>query len=231
MVESLSIAMAPGAPATGLANLVDGLAVLLLLIALAGLATHRLERGVWLIGAQGIVLATVAASIAAGTGAWHVYAAALLTLAVKVLAIPLVLLRVLQSVRQRREIAPLLSTKLVLLLAIGLVLVAYRAAGELALPGAVPTHQALPVSLALILLGLLLMLVRGKALFQVLGVITMENGVYLAALVATHGLPLAIELGVFFDLLVGVLLMGVLVTRISDSFDSTNIDRLRSLRH
>lgn len=58
----------------------------------------------------------------------------------------------------------------------------------------------------------------------------MENGVYLAALVATYGLPLAVELGIFFDLLIGTLLMGVFVSRISDSFESIDIDRLRSLR-
>jgi hydrogenase-4 component E len=231
MVESSSIGIGPGASAAGLVSLVDGLAVLLLVIALAGVATYRLERGVQLVAAQALVLALVGAAIAAGTGAWHVYAAALLTVLVKVLIVPFVLTRVLQRVRLRREIEPVLPARLALLLAIGLVLVAYRAAGELPLPGAVPAHQALPVSLALILLGLFLMLGRRKALSQVLGLITMENGVYLAALVATYGLPLAVELGVFFDLLVGVLLMGVFVTRISDTFESTDTDRLRSLRH
>jgi hydrogenase-4 component E len=80
------------------------------------------------------------------------------------------------------------------------------------------------------LIGLFLMIGRRKALSQVIGLITMENGVYLAALVATYGLPLAVELGIFFDLLIGTLLMGVFVSRISDSFESIDIDRLRSLR-
>ena len=58
----------------------------------------------------------------------------------------------------------------------------------------------------------------------------MENGVYLAALVATLGLPVAVELGVFFDLLIGVLFLGVFAYRINQTFDSLNIDRLRALR-
>jgi hydrogenase-4 component E len=58
----------------------------------------------------------------------------------------------------------------------------------------------------------------------------MENGVYVAALVATLGLPIAVELGVFFDLLVGVLLLGVFAYRINQTFDSINTDRLRALR-
>jgi hydrogenase-4 component E len=80
------------------------------------------------------------------------------------------------------------------------------------------------------LIGLGLMIARRKALSQVAGLITMENGVYLAALVATYGLPLAVELGVFFDLLVGVLLLGVFTYRINQTFDTINTDRLRALK-
>ena len=78
--------------------------------------------------------------------------------------------------------------------------------------------------------GLGLMIVRKKALSQIAGLIIMENGVYLAALVATLGLPIAVELGVFFDLLVGVLLLGVFAYRINQTFDTINTDRLRALR-
>jgi hydrogenase-4 component E len=231
MVELSNFDIASGVSSVGLGSLVDGLSVLLVMIALASVATYRLEPGVWLVGAQSLALATVALTIAAGTGAWHVYVAAILTVLVKVLAIPFVLTRVLRRVRLRHEAEPVLPARPALLVSIGLVLVAYRAAGELDLPGVVPTHHALPISVALVLLGLFLMLGRRKALSQVLGLITMENGVYLAALVAAYGLPLAVELGVFFDLLVGVLLMSVFVTRISESFESINTDRLRSLRH
>jgi hydrogenase-4 component E len=94
----------------------------------------------------------------------------------------------------------------------------------------VPSQHALPVAVSLMLIGLGLMIGRRKALSQVAGLIIMENGVYLAALVATLGLPVAVELGVFFDLLIGVLLLGVLAYRINQTFDSLNIDRLRALR-
>ena len=75
------------------------------------------------------------------------------------------------------------------------VLLAYRAAGTLNLPGAVPSQHALPVAVALVLIGLGLMIGRKKALSQIAGLMVMENGVYLAALVATLGLPVAVELG------------------------------------
>jgi hydrogenase-4 component E len=59
----------------------------------------------------------------------------------------------------------------------------------------------------------------------------MENGLYLAAMVVTGGMPLLVELGIFFDLLVGVLVMGVITFRINQTFDTISVDRLRRLRH
>jgi hydrogenase-4 component E len=213
-----------------LRSVVDVFAMVLLGTALLSVAARRLDTAIWLLVAQAVVLAATAAAIAAATGVWHVYAAAALTIVVKVIAIPIVLFRVLRAVQVRREVGLALSTRAALLVAIGGVLVAYRAAGTLDLPGAVPTRHALPVALALMLIGLGLMIARRKALSQVAGLITMENGVYLAALVATYGLPLAVELGVFFDVLVGVVLLGVFAHRINLTFDTINTDRLRSLR-
>jgi hydrogenase-4 component E len=214
----------------GLAATVDLLAVVLLATGLMSVMARRLDAAVWLLVVQGLVLAATAGAIAVATGAAHVYAAALLTVAIKAVVIPVILFRVLRAVRVRREVELVLSTRTALLLAIGAVLVAYRAAGTLDLAGAVPSQQALPVSVALVLIGLGLMIGRKKALSQIAGLIIMENGVYLAALVATLGLPVAVELGIFFDLLIGVLLLGVFAYRINQTFDSLNTDRLRALR-
>ncbi len=211
-------------------GIVDGLAVVLLGVVLASVATRRLDLAIWLLVAQSVALAAVGVTIAIATQAAHVYLAAALTVLVKVVLIPLVLFRVLHGVRVRREVELALPTRSALLVAVAAVLVAYRSAGALGLPGVIPSLHALPVAMALILIGLGLMIGRKKALSQVAGLITMENGVYLAALVATAGLPLAVELGVLFDLLMGVLLLGVFAYRINQTFDTINTDRLRSLR-
>ena len=215
---------------SALPGVVDGLAVALLGIGLVSVAARRLDTAIWLLVAQSLVLSAVAVSIALATGAGHVIVAAGLTFLVKVVLIPVVLFRVLRGVRVRREVDLVLPTRVALLLAVVAVLVAYRSAGALDLPGVVPSQHALPVAVGLLLIGLGLMIGRRKALSQVAGLITMENGVYLAALVATAGLPLAVELGVMFDLLLGVLLLGVFAYRINQTFDTINTDRLRSLR-
>jgi hydrogenase-4 membrane subunit HyfE len=209
----------------------DALAIALLLLAIIGVTAYQLERGIWLVCGQALVLAIIALTIGLATASWHVYAAAALTVLVKMIVIPAILLRVLQRVQRRHETEPATSVRGSFFVAIVLVLVAYYVAGTIDLPAAMPNRHVLPVSVALTLLGLFLMVGRRTALSQVLGLIVVENGVYLAALVATSGLPIAVELGIFFDVLVGVLLMAVLVTRISASFETIDTERLRGLRH
>jgi hydrogenase-4 component E len=226
----MSPAAVPGASSNALGAAIDVLSVALLATALVSVAARRLDSAIWLLVTQGLLLGATAGAIAVTTGAVHVYVAAALTVVIKAVVLPTILFRVLRAVRVRREVELVLSTRAALLLAVGAVLVAYRAAGTLDLPGAVPSQHALPVAVALVLIGLGLMIGRKKALSQIAGLIIMENGVYLAALVVTLGLPLAVELGVFFDLLVGVLLLGVFAYRINQTFDTINTDRLRALR-
>jgi hydrogenase-4 membrane subunit HyfE len=214
----------------GAAAVVDGLAIVLLAVALFSVALRGLVSAVWLLVAQSILLAFVAATIGVSSGAAHMWAAALLTLVVRAFAVPAVLFRVLGAVALKRETRPLLSTRRALIIAVGLVLIAYVAAGRLELSDAFPARQALPVSLALTFIGLLLMATRRKAISQLIGLITIENGVFLAGLIATLGLPLFVEIGIFFDLLVAVGVTAVLTLRINEQFDTMNTDLLRKLR-
>ncbi|MGA2631136.1 MAG: hypothetical protein ABSG54_13100 [Terriglobia bacterium] len=65
---------------------------------------------------------------------------------------------------------------------------------------------------------------------QIVGLLVLENGIFLAALATTFGMPLVIEIGVFFDLLMGILIMGVFAFRIRDTFEHLDVTRLRRLR-
>jgi hydrogenase-4 component E len=211
-------------------EVVDGLAIMLLVAALCSVTLRGLVAAVWLQVVQSVLLALVAATIAWSSGAAHMWAAALLTLAVRAIAVPAVLLAMLRTVSLRRETRPLVATRDGLILAVALTLVAFAAAGRLELTDAFPARQALPVSLALTFIGLLLMATRRKAVSQLIGLITIENGIFLAGLIATLGLPLFVEIGIFFDLLVAVGVTAVLTLRINEHFDTVNTDQLRRLR-
>ncbi len=209
---------------------VDAISIALLVLAIASVAMRSLVAGVWLLVAQSVLLAAVAVTLAIASGVEHMWAAAALTLAVRAIAVPAVLLVVLRRVALRRELRPLLPTRSALLVAVGLTLVAFTAAGRLELSDAFPARQALPVSLSLTFIGVLLMATRRKAISQLIGLIVIENGIFLTGLIATLGLPLFVEIGVFFDLLVAVGVTAVLTMRINEHFDTVNTDRLRRLR-
>jgi len=74
------------------------------------------------------------------------------------------------------------------------------------------------------------MVSRNKALMQIMGLLVLENGVFLAALATTFGMPLVIEIGISFDLVMGVLLMGIFTFRIRDTFEHLDVSKLRRLR-
>lgn len=211
-------------------DVVDGLAIALLLVALASVAMRGLEAAVWLLVAQSVVLSLVAGTIAVSSGAAHMWAAAALTLGVRAIAIPAVLFLVLRTVALKRETRPILSTRIAIIIAIALTFVAFSVTPRLSVSAAFPTERALPVSLALVFIGLLVMTTRRKAISQLIGLITIENGIFLAGLIATLGLPLFVEIGVFFDLLVAVGVTAVLTMRINEHFDTMNTDELRRLR-
>jgi hydrogenase-4 component E len=91
--------------------------------------------------------------------------------------------------------------------------------------------NTLAVALTLLLTGFFLMLNRRKAITQVLALLTMENGVMLAAIaLTTYGMPLVVEMAIFFDVLVSVMVLGLLVFRIRESFDSMDVSKLNELR-
>ncbi|AHF07860.1 hypothetical protein [Desulfitobacterium metallireducens] len=91
-------------------------------------------------------------------------------------------------------------------------------------------RNGLAIAFSLLFYGLLLMVIRKVALVQVLGILMMDNGIFLAGFLLTKGMPLLVEIGVIFDILIGVLIFGVLAQRMIQKFDSLNVEHLNSLK-
>jgi len=91
-------------------------------------------------------------------------------------------------------------------------------------------HNTLSVAISVFLIGFFMMINRRKALTQVLALLTLENGVFLAAICLTYGMPLIVEMGVFFDVLVAVMVLGILIYQIGGSFESMDVSKMRRLR-
>jgi hydrogenase-4 component E len=190
-----------------------------------GMVSQRwLITNIRLFGAQSFVLAAIAAAIAWFNRAPHLYVAAVLTLALKVVVLPLWLERLVVKIGIKKEIEPLINVPASLLISGGLTLLGYVIAESFA------GHSTLAVAIALFLIGFFMMLNRRKALTQVLALLGLENGLFLAAISLTYGMPLVVEIGIFFDVLVAVMLLGILVYRIGETFESMDVSKLRRLR-
>jgi hydrogenase-4 component E len=183
-----------------------------------------------LYGLQSILLGVVAIATGLGDLRLHLLASAALTVALKGVFIPWFLMRVVDRIGITREIAPFLNTPSSLLVCLGLTVVGYRVSTGLLEGAHGASHHVIGVSLSMLLMGLFLMVTRRKALTQILALLTVENAVFLVALGATSGMPLIVELGISFDVIVAVLILGILVHRIVDRFETMDVSRLSQLK-
>ena len=113
---------------------------------------------------------------------------------------------------------------------IPLVIFAFALAGPISEMANTLTRSTLGIATASVLLSFLMMIVRRKAVPQVIGFLAMENALFFAATGAVYGMPMVIELGIALDVLVGVLILGVFFFQIREQFDSLDIRHLEKLK-
>jgi hydrogenase-4 component E len=183
-----------------------------------------------LYGAQSFLLSIVAATIALSEGRHDLYVTAALTVALKGLLIPWFLMRVIDRIGIRREIEPFLNVPVSLLVCVGLTVVGYRVSTGFPEGVRGVSHHLIGVALSLLLIGLFLMVTRKKAISQILALMMIENAVFLVAAGITTGMPFVVELGISFDVILAVLILGVMVGRIVDRFESMDVSRLSKLK-
>ena len=191
---------------------------------------RMLLMNIRLFALQSLLLTGIAVIIAWIHNAPHVYVVAVLTLIGKVVFLPWLLARQVRRIRITQEIEPLLSAPTSMLLCGGLTLLGYIVARPFTALERLG-NNTLGIAMTLVLTGFFLMFNRRKAITQVLALLTVENGVMLAAIaLTTYGMPLVVELGIFFDVMVAVMVLGILVYRIRESFASMDTSKLNQLK-
>jgi len=215
---------------TLLAELVNVLAAFLLLLAFAMLSQRRVLTLIKLLAWQGAALAASTGIVAWSTGQTHLYYSALITVLLKVILIPWVLHRLIDRLFVRWDIETLINIPTTMLIGIGLVIFAFALATPISQMATTLTRSTLGIALFLLLLSFLMMIVRQKAVPQVIGFLAMENGLFFAATSATYGMPLVVELGVALDVLVGTFIFGIFFFHIRERFDSLDIRHMEKLK-
>jgi hydrogenase-4 component E len=202
----------------------------MLVCALLMVGQKALFTAIRLYGAQSVLLAIVATTIAVSAHRHELFVTAALTLVLKGILIPWFLMRTVDRIGIHREIEPFLNVPASLLICLGLTVVGYRVSTGFEEGARGVSHHLIGVALATLLIGLFLMVTRRKAITQILALLTIENAVFLVAVGVTTGMPLVVELGVSFDVIVAVLILGILVHRIVDRFESMDVSRLSNLK-
>ncbi len=205
-------------------------AAMVLFTSFAMLTQPRIVPLIHLFAWQGALLSITTALVAYVSNHPHLYFSAALTLALKAFLIPWMLHRLAVRLNIHHEIEPLRYPSLVLLGGAALVVFSYTVVAPIVELSQLTTRNTIAASQAIVLLGMLLMILRKKAIAQVIGFMSIENGLFFAAVVSTYGMPMVVELGIAFDVLVAAVLFGVFFFQMRESIDSLDVDRLNRLR-
>jgi hydrogenase-4 component E len=195
--------------------------VLLLVTCFAIVAQRQLSVCVKFFILQSVILAMTATFVAFTTGISHIYIAAVLTIVIKVIIIPRVLTRVIERSDVKRETDMYMNVPTGVLICGALVILAVFVVQPFLEPSFLLTRDSLVIALATMLIGFFIMIIRKRAITQVIGFLVMENGLFLGATAAAYGMPLIVELGIFFDVLVGALVFGVYSNQLQDITERT----------
>jgi hydrogenase-4 component E len=211
-------------------QILNMLAALLLLLSFAMLSQRRIVTLVNLLALQGAVLGIATLLLAWRTGAHHLYLSAALTFGLKVIFLPWLLHRLIRRLGVYWDTESLLNLVGTMLVGVLIVIFSFGLAQPISALASTATRNSIGIAVAVILIAFLTMITRRKAMSQVVGFLSMENGLFFGAMSATYGMPMVVELGVALDVLVAMLVLGVFFFQIREQFDSLDLKHFESLK-
>lgn len=154
----------------------------------------------------------------------------LLTLLLKVILIPNILIKTEAKVDYKVEKDFILNIPILVIICCALIVFIYASLSNIEGLNEGHVNMYLVNSISIILIGLLFMISRKRAIGQIIGFLVIENGLFVTAMFVTNGMPFVVDMGILIDLLTAVIIMGIMVFKINDKFDSINIDKLKNLK-
>jgi hydrogenase-4 component E len=209
----------------------DFLAISSAVLAILLLGSGQLRLNLFLYSVQTMFLAAVTVWHSHSTHEVHLAVIALVVLLLKGIGVARFLGWLLGRIKIYNDPGTLLPIPLSMHTGVALFGIAYFLANRLPPPEInIYGSGGATAAISLLLSGALFMLTRKSALSQIIGFLTMENGIYLFALTQTHGMPMIVELGILLDVLVGVMISGLITFRIQKSFEHIDVSRLTELK-
>jgi hydrogenase-4 component E len=211
-------------------SLIDPVLVFVVLVNLTLLGLSRLAACVRLSGAQGMALGLLPLLVATHGIGVRLVLFALVFFVMKGIVFPQLLLRAIRTADVRHEVEPIVGYAGSTMLGILILALSFALASRFELPRPAASPLVLPLALATILIGLLLIVSRRKALMQVVGYLVLENGIFIFGVALAQEQPLLVEMGILLDVFVAVFVMGIAIFHISREFDHIDVDQLSALK-
>jgi hydrogenase-4 component E len=205
------------------------LIVLLVLLNFRLLGSSRIAVCIQTIAMQAVVLGCVSLLANPEPGLRIVIMFTTITV-IKAALLPWLMHRAAREAKGERELEPYIGYSLSLMIGAILLILCFHIARPFRLPTTAISGALVPVALFTMLTGLLLIVSRRTAINQVLGYLSMENGIYAIGMALAIEEPFLIEMGVLLDVFVAIFVMGIIIYRISREFDHINVDQLSSLK-
>ncbi|MBI3353273.1 MAG: formate hydrogenlyase [Nitrospirae bacterium] len=206
------------------------LAALILLTAFGLLVQRRIYGLLHLFAWQGLFLSISTGIVGYVSNVNHLYISSVLTLVLKVIVLPYILHVLIIRMQIHKEVETVVNIPTTMLIGIALVIFSYHLTAPIIEISTLVTKSTLAVALATVMLGLLMMITRRNAVTQIIGFLSMENGLFLAATSATYGMPLVVELGVALDILIAAFIFGIFFFQIRTAFDSLDVNSMAKLK-
>ncbi|NLI28448.1 MAG: formate hydrogenlyase [Nitrospiraceae bacterium] len=206
------------------------LAAMVLLTAFGMLVQKRIYGLIHLFTWQGLFLSLNTAVVGYVASQHHLYISSVLTLALKVIALPYILHVLIHRLKIHKEVETVVNIPTTMLIGLALVVLSYHLTSPIRELSTLITRSTLAIALATVMIGLLMMITRRHAVTQIIGFLAMENGLFFAATSATYGMPLVVELGVALDMLIAAFIFGIFFFHIHTTFDSLDVEQMARLK-
>lgn len=210
------------------------LSVLILLTSFILMANKRVKSYIRTFRLQSALIALTAGIMGVNSaihdGSYDVLIVCIIIIALKVIYIPNLLHQSFAGVEYKVEKDFYFNIPLLILICCGLVVFTYFSVSRVAGISEGEINASVVNSVSLILIGIFFMISRKKAIGQMVGFLVVENGLFVTAMFSTDGMPFIVDLGIFIDIITAVLIMGIIVFKINEKFDSIDLNKLKNLR-
>ncbi|MBK5244711.1 MAG: hydrogenase [Eubacteriaceae bacterium] len=217
-----------------MSNYLDALSVLLLTSAFILMGNKRIKSYIKTFRLQSILIALLTGIMGINSfyndGNVDILVVCMVVIGIKVVYIPFLLNKTYENVAYRVEKDFLLNIPILIIGCCFIVVFTYFSLSATTGINTGTINMQVVNSISLILIGLFFMISRKKAIGQIVGFLVIENGIFVTALFATQGMPFIVDIGILMDILVAVIIMGIMVFRIDEKFESTDINKIKDLR-